>query len=590
MAEVVWVNFVDTRVGQLLRQDSSELLKFHTPNNKLAVPIIKTKKRFKIAGDTEYLRNMFPLTVCYSLTAHKSQGGTLEEVKVDYTDPGRNTDGSFYTAISRISFGKNLFLRDFKVEYVKANPDVEKKIMSMQTLKKYAFKKTYIMDSVFVSNEELKIGYLNVNDIMTSQSCTFIDQDKNLQALDILLISDTRLIKDHSDEYVQNFFQSWSILARYDSKDQQKHMGMLLLKSNSSHEGLRITNIVEKHYLKKQKVEMQIVFVDFPDYFLRAAFVYVRSKPSKEYINILKKDLKDTDLVLGDLNLDPQIHEDKNKLSSLIEHRSLVLNQVTTCRFNQLDHIALDCQKFKNYFATSYINYTTDHNVITVRIASKENEFSEQFQQKKTFDIDKETPKRKRRKIEKREEIIHLIEDETEESNTSTDIDLSCLLSPNWLNDNVINTYLEILRKEDESVFMFSTIFHTSFRDGGFEKVKNYYRRHNILSFRMIFIPVHLSNHWFLITFNGSEIVSYDPYDFPGASGMKKQMLVDDNKKMHESILEVLKMTYFKPLYCQNEKHWTDPKTRVMIPPQIPCQLNNHDCGVFCVSSQNTSF
>ena len=196
----------------------------------------------------------------------------------------------------------------------------------------------------------------------------------------------------------------------------------------------------------------------------------------------------------------------------------------------------------------------------------------------------------KRRKIEKRSEIIHLIEDETKESNTSTDIDLSCLLSPNWLNDNVINTYLEILRKEDESVFMFSTIFHTSFRDGGFEKVKNYYRRHNILSFRMIFIPVHLSNHWFLITFNGSEIVSYDPYDFPGASGMKKQMLVDDNKKMHESILEVLKMTYFKPLYCQNEKHWTDPKTKVMIPPQIPCQLNNHDCGVFCVSSQNTSF
>ena len=350
MAEVVWVRFVDTRVGQLLRQDSSELLKFHTPNDKLAVPIIKTKKRFNIAGDTEYLRNMFPLTVCYSVTAHKSQGGTLEEVKVDYSDPGRNTDGSFYTSISRISFGKNLFLKDFKVEYVKANPDVEKKIMSMQTFKKYAFKKTYIMDSVFVSNEELKIGYLNVNDLMTSQSCTFIDQDINLQALDILVISDTRLVKEHSDEYVQSCFHRWSILARYDSKDQQKHMGMLLLKSNSSHEGIRITNIVEKHYLKKQKVEMQIVFADFPDYFLRAAFVYVRSKPSKEYINILKKDLKDTDLVLGDLNLDPQIHEDKNKLSSLIEHRSLVLNQVTTCRFNQLDHIALDCQKFKNYF------------------------------------------------------------------------------------------------------------------------------------------------------------------------------------------------------------------------------------------------
>ena len=162
MAEVVWIKFADPKVGQLLRQDSFELLKFHKPNDKLAVPIVKTKKRFKIAGDTEYLRNMFPLTICYSVTSYKSQGGTLDEVKVDFTDSGRNTDGSFYTAISRIKYGKNLYLQDFKPEYVKANPEVEKKMIAMQTFKQYNYKKTYITDSLFLSNsQELKIGYLN---------------------------------------------------------------------------------------------------------------------------------------------------------------------------------------------------------------------------------------------------------------------------------------------------------------------------------------------------------------------------------------------------------------------------------------------
>ena len=592
VAEVVWIKFADPRVGQLLRQDSSELLKFHKPNDKLAVPIVKTKKRFKVAGDTEYLREMFPLTICYSVTCHKSQGGTLDEVKVDYTDTSRNIEGSFYTSISRIRYGPNLYLRDFKPEYVKANPDVEKKIMSMQTFKQYNFKKTYVTDSLFVSNEEVKIGYLNVNDLMTSKSFLFIDEDINLKALDFLLVSDTRLNKDQSAEYVQNLFHSWSILARYDSRDQQKHMGMLLLKSSINHENRNnIANIDEKQYFKKEKVEMQIVFADFPEYNLKAAFVYVREKPTGEYIKILKNDLKYVDAIYGDLNLDPQLNQDRLKLDSLSEHRSIVLTEVTTVRFNQLDHIILDCQKFKNYFVTSYINYTTDHHVITSRIASKGNDFSEQFKQKRTFDVDKETPKRKRRKIEKREAVI-LLDNETEElnqrPNTLTDIDLSCLLSPNWLNDNVINTYLELLKKRDESIFMFSTFFHTSFQDGGFEKVQNYYRRHDILSYRMIFIPVHLSNHWFLITYDGSEIVSYDPYDFPGSGGLKKQMLVRENKQMHDSILENLKENYFKPLYSKYEKQWKDLNTKVLIPPQIPCQLNNHDCGVFlCMFAKN---
>ena len=39
IAEIVWVRFHDDKIGQLLRMDSMSLLKHHTPNDPLSVPI-----------------------------------------------------------------------------------------------------------------------------------------------------------------------------------------------------------------------------------------------------------------------------------------------------------------------------------------------------------------------------------------------------------------------------------------------------------------------------------------------------------------------------------------------------------------------
>ena len=108
VAQVVWVRFTDDKIGQLLRIDSCALLQHHTPRDPLSVPITKQKKPFQGRGNTAYLRDQFPLTLCYAVTAHKSQGQTLEEVLIDYSDEGRINNGSFYTAMSRVKFGKNL--------------------------------------------------------------------------------------------------------------------------------------------------------------------------------------------------------------------------------------------------------------------------------------------------------------------------------------------------------------------------------------------------------------------------------------------------------------------------------------------------
>ena len=163
-------------------------------------------------GITDYLRDQFPLTTSYCITSYKSQGCTLEEVKVDYSDESRFRPGSFYTAISRVKFGEHLYLKDFKAEYINANPDVEKKLNSMKIFSPHQYLKTYLWESIFeADHDELKLGYININDLMASKSTEFINGDSNLLALDFLVITDTRLSDSTTNDHVNDCFNNWSI-------------------------------------------------------------------------------------------------------------------------------------------------------------------------------------------------------------------------------------------------------------------------------------------------------------------------------------------------------------------------------------------
>ena len=69
---------------------------------------------------------------------------------------------------------------------------------------------------------------------------------------------------------------------------------------------------------------------------LRSALVYIRETPTFEQIKLLNRDLKNIDLVIGDLNLDPNRDTDSDKLKMLCQNRKRVLTEITTTRFNQL--------------------------------------------------------------------------------------------------------------------------------------------------------------------------------------------------------------------------------------------------------------
>ena len=55
----------------------------------------------------------------------------------------------------------------------------------------------------------------------------------------------------------------------------------------------------------------------------------------------------------------------------------------------------------------------------------------------------------------------------------------------------------------------------------------------------------------------------------------------EKNKVFHKNILSNLKTNYFEPLFQKYNKQWQDIDLRVKLPPEIPAQENNHDCGVF---------
>ena len=123
--------------------------------------------------------------------------------------------------MTRVRNGASFYLEDFKPEYIQANPDVERKLLSMTIFSSYNFKKIYLDESIFdgesESNRELKIGYINTNDLSTSSSNLFINTNANLLHLDLLCVTDTRLTESVSNEDLETTLCNWSILKRFDS-------------------------------------------------------------------------------------------------------------------------------------------------------------------------------------------------------------------------------------------------------------------------------------------------------------------------------------------------------------------------------------
>ncbi|XP_027015823.1 sentrin-specific protease 2 [Tachysurus fulvidraco] len=155
-----------------------------------------------------------------------------------------------------------------------------------------------------------------------------------------------------------------------------------------------------------------------------------------------------------------------------------------------------------------------------------------------------------------------------------TQRDLATLQEGCWLNDEVINFYLNLVmaRTEQEAcgrkVYCFSTFFFPKLHGGGHEAVRRWTKAVDLFLYDFILIPLHLGVHWSLavVDFRAKSVRSYD------SMGQR-----------HDDICNMILM-YIKE-ECEVKKgkgleilKWTVTSLRAT---EVPQQKNGSDCGVF---------
>lgn len=151
--------------------------------------------------------------------------------------------------------------------------------------------------------------------------------------------------------------------------------------------------------------------------------------------------------------------------------------------------------------------------------------------------------------------------------------DLLTLSGLNWLNDEIINCYLQLIcdrSKKDETlpkVYAFNTFFYTNVNTKGYASVKRWTRKVDIFSFDVLLVPVHMNNnHWCMAVIDMSE-KKIEYYD---SMHGRNQRCLDNLKAYLESESMDKKKTAFDPT------GWS-----FNIRSDCPEQMNGSDCGMF---------
>ena len=211
--------------------------------------------------------------------------------------------GSFYNALTRVREGEKVFLRSFEKSYILANEKLEEKINAMIRYNPYQFKKIYNNEQIFIDEQdEIKTGYLNIIGLMDGNHAAYLNQDRNILNLHILILSETKLDKNISNHQIEETLDNWNILQRRDAVDGIKHMGLLMLCPKISKTRNVLKNLRHQKKMRDNQLQIQGFTVSFLNE-INIGFVYCRSTPSVTEINAIAKSYEDCNVLMGDLNL-----------------------------------------------------------------------------------------------------------------------------------------------------------------------------------------------------------------------------------------------------------------------------------------------
>ncbi|KAM9844564.1 sentrin-specific protease 5-like isoform 2-T3 [Aulostomus maculatus] len=144
--------------------------------------------------------------------------------------------------------------------------------------------------------------------------------------------------------------------------------------------------------------------------------------------------------------------------------------------------------------------------------------------------------------------------------------DLSTLADQNWLNDQVMNMYGELIMDcGQHKVHFLNSFFHRQLMTKGYEGVKRWTKQVDLFSKNLLLVPIHLEVHWCLVT----------------ADIVKKKICLYDSQgnalqKVARNILKYLMAEAKEKQQTAFEDGWT-----ASFDEKVPQQTNENDCGVF---------
>lgn len=153
-----------------------------------------------------------------------------------------------------------------------------------------------------------------------------------------------------------------------------------------------------------------------------------------------------------------------------------------------------------------------------------------------------------------------------------TAADLRTVLGRNWLNDVVIDVYMQLVADKAAEmegragIYAFSTHFYSVLRSRGYEAVTKWTENVDLFSYGAILVPVHARDHWSLAVLN-VEAKQLDFYDSMGRrNGECCRCLMDYLRREHRD----------KTGSRLTPDTWESHYVR-----SIPVQNNTYDCGAF---------
>ncbi|KAM6226150.1 LOW QUALITY PROTEIN: sentrin-specific protease 1 [Porphyrio hochstetteri] len=156
---------------------------------------------------------------------------------------------------------------------------------------------------------------------------------------------------------------------------------------------------------------------------------------------------------------------------------------------------------------------------------------------------------------------------------TITRKDIQTLNNLNWLNDEIINFYMNLLMERSKekglpAVHAFNTFFFTKLKTAGYQAVKRWTKKVDIFSVDLLLVPIHLGVHWCLavVDFRKKTITYYD-----SMGGL--------NSEACRILLQYLKQESLDKKRKEFDTNgWALLSKKSQ---EIPQQMNGSDCGMF---------